>query len=264
MSLWLIFLRVLTYAHAVAQPIDELLPLGGLPAGSRVLDLGCGSGTVPYAQFPQVQFFGLDQYAHTSSEIWPPNARLVLGDAELLPFGCNSFDGAICNFVFEHFQAPRPALRDLARVIRPGGFLYLSVPRSASLNDRLYRLTLKGGGHLQRYSFQSFLAMVYEETAFKLQALGPATGGFTWLRDVPHGPVIRSLLYRGFQWWRRATGRNLLASSDYLLLFRLGERPGFVTIRAVCCNCGNPLAEIPGGTTNSWRCPTCAFENLVV
>ncbi len=270
------------------QQIDDLLPLGELPAGARVLDLGCGSGTIAYAGFPQLRFFGVDQYAHSDTGAWPPNACLILADAERLPWADGALDAVICNFVFEHFSEPRAALQELDRVIRPGGMLYVSIPRSSSLQDRLYRFTTKGGGHLQRYTFEKFVRLVYQETAFKLEGLALAPGGFTWLHDVPYGDLIRRLLYKSFRIWRQATGNNPLAASDFLLLFRLGARRGFKPIRQVCSHCGNSLRETPAssngrwkastttappastrlqtpaGPNGRWKCPTCAFDNILV
>lgn len=250
---------------AAARPqTEDLLSLSALPEGARVLDLGCGSGTLAYAAFPQLRFFGADQYAHNASEAWPPNAWLVLADAERLPWPEASFDAAICNFVFEHFRDPRAALRELDRVVRSGGSLYLSIPRSSSLQDRLYRFTLKGGGHLHRYSLAGFLQMVYQESGFKLEAMGWAPAGFTWLQEVPVGHQTRRLLCHGARIWQRASGNSPLATSDFHLLFRLGERRGFRHIYQICGRCGNAQFAAPAASNGQWKCPDCAFQNILV
>lgn len=246
------------------EQVDELLPLSELRKGARVLDVGCGPGTICYDGFPHLRFFGVDQYAHARTGAWPVNGFLALADAEQLPWAAATFDAAICNFVFEHLHNPRPALRELDRVVRPGGLLYISIPRSSSLQDRLYRFTTKGGGHLQHYSFEAFIRLVYEETAFKLDGMAPAPGSFTWMQDMPYGQSIRALLFHSFRLWREATGHNPLASSDFLLLFRLGERRGLKEIRHVCSRCGNSHAELTPGAARSWRCAQCRFENMVV
>ena len=158
------------------QPFDHHLPLEGLSAGARVLDLGCGPGSTDYPAFRHVRFFGVDQYPDAASAHWPSNAWLTLADAERLPFADMVFDLGLAGFVFEHLATPRAALRELNRVLKPGALLHLSIPRSRSLHDRLYRFTFKGGGHLQRYSLESFAEMVTigipQDTAFSFDVLG--------------------------------------------------------------------------------------------
>lgn len=244
--------------------IGNLIPLEEIPAGACVLDLGCGSGTIAYSGFPHLKFFGTDQYAHRDTVAWPPNAKLVLADAMLLPWRDASFDAAICNFVFEHFSDPRSVLRELDRIIRAGGLLYVSIPRYSGIEDRLYRFTTKGGGHLQRYSFNTFMQLVYQESRFKLEGMGPVPGAFTWLRGVPMGSGIRRLLFRSFRMWHRSTGYNPLAANNYLLLFRLGDRRGFKNTPYVCSECGNSFTLAPDRSDGVWNCPECAGRNILV
>jgi SAM-dependent methyltransferase len=248
--------------------IADLLPLTQIPPGARVLDLGCGPGTVPYARFPRLRFYGIDQFAHPDTRGWPKNACLALADAERLPWADGCFDAALCNFVFEHLREPRVALRELDRVVRPGGLLYMSVPRHSSMEDRLYRLTVKGGGHLQRYTLQGFLELMYQESGFKLEAMAPSPAAFTWLQTVPVGNFLRWLLYRAFRLWARATGHDPLASGSYLLLFKMDRRRGFLAIARVCSACGCSIhgdaRASPAPSPAFWRCPVCGFENLAV
>lgn len=52
----------------------------------------------------------------------------VQGEAEALPFATASVDGVICEVTLEHVRDPDGAVSEMARVLRPGGLLYLSVP----------------------------------------------------------------------------------------------------------------------------------------
>ena len=243
------------------QPFDHHLPLESLPAGARVLDLGCGPGTTDYPAYRRLRFFGVDQYPDAASSNWPANAWLTLADAQRLPFADQVFDLGLAGFVFEHFAAPGAALRELSRVLKPGALLHLSIPRSTSLHDRLYRFTFKGGGHLQRYSLESFVEMVYAETAFKLEGYAPSQGGFTWLRDVPSGEYLYGLLFRSFRAWAEL-GWHPLEASDYRMLFRLGERGGYQRVDHVCAHCGTAFLDAPGQGT--WQCQGCSFVNIKV
>ena len=242
--------------------VVQLLPLSELPAGGRVLDLGCGAGSVDYASFPHLRFFGSDQYPDAGTAGWPRNAWLALADAERLPYATAVFDAAICVFAFEHFKDPRAALREIDRVLRYGAFLFISVPRAASIQDRLYRFALKGGGHLQRYSFETFVSMVYQETGFKLYGYAPARAGYTWLRDVPYGDTLYRLLFRSFRAWAQVR-RNPLEASDYWMLFRLRGSRGYRVVEYVCAGCGKEV-EDPQGEEARWVCPVCSFENIRV
>ncbi|MEX2263425.1 MAG: class I SAM-dependent methyltransferase [Bryobacteraceae bacterium] len=241
--------------------IEDLIPLRELASGARVLDLGCGSGTIPYDLYPHVNFIGSDCYANAQTARWPANACLALGDAECLPYADGSFEGAVCNFVFEHFSDPRAALRELDRILLPNGFLYISFPLSGSLHDRLYRFALKGGGHLQRYTFESFLAMTYKETGFKLTAYSPMRSGFTWVQHLPYGKLIYRLLFNAFRLWSKA-GFDPLEGSDFMMLFHLGDRRGYQPSAMTCAVCGdNAPGQKPG---RYWDCPRCSFRNISV
>jgi hypothetical protein len=134
------------------------------------------------------------------------------------------------------------------------------------MEDRLYRLTVRGGGHLQRYTLQNFLELMYQESGFKLEAMAPSPAAFTWLQTAPLGDLLRRLLYRAFRLWARATGHDPLASASYLLLFKMGRRRGLLRIARVCSACGCSIrGEAPRAPSRAvWPCPVCGFENLAV
>ena len=238
----------------------SLLPLENLPSGARVLDVGCGAGTINYASYPHIRFIGLDLYPDSETVHWPQSAHLVLGSSGDLPIAAETFDGIIANFVFEHFDEPFLALQELDRVARPGCFLYLSVPRAASLHDRLYRLALKGGGHVQRYDLASLLTMVYRSSRFKLEAIRPLQSGFTWLQHVPMKSAVYKMLFTAFQMWGKA-GRHPLDHGDYQLIFRCGSEAGYLPTVQLCGDCG---AEYPNPRGSNWTCEVCGFQNLGV
>jgi SAM-dependent methyltransferase len=250
---------------------DHRLPLAELPPGSKVLDLGCGPGSVPYLEYPGLRFFGSDQYPDAASARWPSNAALALADAERLPYAGATFDAAVCGFSFEHFSDPKAALIELDRVLRPGAWLHISIPRASSLQDRLYRFTYRGGGHLQRYSLESFLQLVYTHTGFKLEGWAPGAGGFNWLRDVPCGDFLHRLLFRSFRAWAEVGWRPLDAS-DFLLRFRLGGACGYYRVDYVCGRCGSAISPLDESAhrlsqapcSPTWLCPSCSFENVRV
>ena len=78
----------------------------------------------------------------------------VRGDALRLPFADGVFDKVICAEVLEHLRDDSSAMAELARVLRPGGMLAISVPRFGpelvnwALSDRYHSVP---GGHLRIY-----------------------------------------------------------------------------------------------------------------
>ena len=69
--------------------------------------------------------------------------RAVVGDAAALPFADGSFDAGSADRAFQHLAEPAAALRELVRVIRPGGRLVVvdptTTPRSSSAPTRNWR-----------------------------------------------------------------------------------------------------------------------------
>jgi SAM-dependent methyltransferase len=102
--------------------------------GETILDLGCGNGLLTQdlarAVGPTGRVLGLD----ASTEMLQAagnrcdgrdNVRLERGVADALPYGDASIDKAVSVQVFEYFADMRPALAELARVLRPGGRLVI-------------------------------------------------------------------------------------------------------------------------------------------
>ena len=97
------------------------------------LDLGCGPGFLMHAlreRHPQLRIVGCDlSYGLCSkAQARNPGTPIIEGDAEVLPFHDHQFDVVFMTEVLEHLLAPRQALHEIRRVLKPGGRLVLSVP----------------------------------------------------------------------------------------------------------------------------------------
>jgi len=95
-----------------------------------LLDFGCGDGTIGALIFPQVAVgLDLDARALAMARRKPCYQALVLADGQTgLPFPDAVFAGVFCNSVLEHLPDLDAALREIARVLVPGGLLAASVP----------------------------------------------------------------------------------------------------------------------------------------
>ncbi len=110
------------------------LYLDALPDGTRVLDAGCGEGVLVDEYASRLRIEGVDaNYA---------SPRVRTGSLTSLPCDAASFDRVLCLDVLEHLPLgdQLPALRELHRVLVPGGELLLSVPNLAHLQSRVHFL----------------------------------------------------------------------------------------------------------------------------
>jgi SAM-dependent methyltransferase len=115
---------------ALEQEIVHAL-LSELPAGSSVLDAGCGTGRhSAFLADNGHDVLGIDSspemLALAAAKV--PTARLVLAELERIPLPDGSVDAAVCGLVLSHARDIRPAVAELARVLRPGGRLVVSNP----------------------------------------------------------------------------------------------------------------------------------------
>ncbi len=115
----------------------RLVAFAQIPPGARVLDVACGRGSVlfPVAETigPAGKVIGVDfsaaMVAETSKEIAAravPNASVTQMDAEHLQFPDACFDFVLCGFALFFFPQLNQALREMRRVLVPGGQVAVS------------------------------------------------------------------------------------------------------------------------------------------
>lgn len=108
-----------------------------LVPGQHVLDLGCGPGDGATRIAEAGAFaIGLDYsqgMLETARHAVGLSGRLTRGDAGRLPFADASFDKICCTNSFHHYPDHLAALREMRRVLKPGGLLVLVDPRKDHL-----------------------------------------------------------------------------------------------------------------------------------
>jgi ubiquinone/menaquinone biosynthesis C-methylase UbiE len=122
--------------------IDAFVRLSGLPAGARVVDLGCGSGVFTDAlQRRGYCCAGVD----LSSKLIAiarnkfPKIKFIEGDAEQLPFNDGSFDGVLLSGLIHHLPDPSGCASEVLRILRPGGKFVAFDPNRMNSFMYLYR-----------------------------------------------------------------------------------------------------------------------------
>ena len=145
--------------------VAHLRPL--LPSGGSALEIGAGSGRllIRLARERPYRAVALD-YAPYAIRAVRENYRraglaghALFGDARALPFPDASFDLVLSGGLLEHFREPEPVVREMARVLRPGGLFYADiVPRKTSLYRWAERGRMAHDEHLAEGIFESDLS----------------------------------------------------------------------------------------------------------
>ncbi|MGH9292766.1 MAG: class I SAM-dependent methyltransferase [Acidimicrobiales bacterium] len=232
----------------------------GLEAGERVLDLGCGAGRHAFeclrrgalvaaldSDAVEVKAVAamLEAMAGEAGTVGTGAAIAVRGDAFALPFPDGALDRVIAAEVLEHLPDDTAAMAELARVLRPGGRLAVTVPRfwpelvSWALSREYHTVD---GGHVRIYR-RSQLAVRLRTAGLEVVGSHHAHGlhsAYWWLKclvgvgneqnravrayhrllvwDIVRRPVVTRLA--------EAVLNPLCGKSLVLYLERATERPG--------------------------------------
>jgi ubiquinone/menaquinone biosynthesis C-methylase UbiE len=205
-----------------------------LDAGDLVLDLGCGEGRHVISAYVEANVHSvgvdlcLDDLKTTRDKFAdfaePDNAEKSFGlssaNALELPFADNTFDKVICSEVLEHIPDYQGALREVERVLKPGGLFCASVPRRWpekicwALSEAYHQVP---GGHLRIFRGTE-LRQEIEHLGFKY-----------YYRHWAHA------LHAPFWWlkclfWKNQDTNWLVRQYHRLLVWDLLENPAFTRI----------------------------------
>jgi ubiquinone/menaquinone biosynthesis C-methylase UbiE len=126
--------------------LDDLVATGFELEGARLLDLGAGLGSISVEAVLRGALPVAVEPDDESREIAGEQLRragggvVVAAYGESLPFRSDTFDGAVSLQVLEHVPDPHAFLREAYRVLKPGGFFFLSCENYLSFREPHYRV----------------------------------------------------------------------------------------------------------------------------
>ncbi len=251
------------------RPVFLREVIAALPDGARVLDAGCGPGSWPYALRADLDVTGFDLKFPPGPPPRNERVRVFRGDLARLPLRADRFDLTVCHYVLEHVTELEACCDELARVTRPGGQLYLSVPRAAAFDDRLYRFAgyfakyalmkfQKRLEHQQRFDFFKLVDLFYAR-GLRLTATARVPAGFTWMND-PRTKPLQGAFTDALTWLHRTVGLDLAKDANFVLTFEKVGEVGLRRVTHVCRECGEH-AIVTGNEATMWECPYCGRPN---
>lgn len=180
--------------------------LKGLNKNAKILEAGCGFGQWVFWMAEQgYQTIGIDlapkairtakNYANKNKI---KNCEFIEGDVRKLPIKDDYFDIIFSFGLIEHFHKPEVILKELKRVLKPGGKIFLSVPNLYSFHT-LTRIVLKitgkwNLGYERSYNKKS-LNKLFKKSGFEPLRCGIMPGGELFGRGIVKLPLIGNFLF---------------------------------------------------------------------
>ena len=219
------------------------------PPDAQVLDVGCGLGEVLAAMPPPYTIAGMDYAASNvavSTRRLGTRAEIRKGSIYEIPFESGRFDVALCLEVLEHIEDDARGVRDIARILKPGGFLIAAVPYTFYWPQ--YKNLM---GHFRHYTRESF-SQLMDQNGLKTEAYLPNypnwhqayTRRYTMIRaqSMTFGRLFGRRTIYSFKWpWRSRPSIDRLADKleplrqrDALLDYSCLDTSTFLLARKPC------------------------------
>lgn len=186
------------------------------PEGT-MLDLGCGEGRHIFGlmeKFPDLKCIGLDPHIESLDKAFEglkflesisnTKTNFLSGSAYSLPFSDDSFDLVVCSEVLEHLHDYKDAIKEINRVLKPGGQFLASVP--AEFPEKICWLLSEAyqnqpGGHLRIFKKNELIEEVAEhnfsfESSQRFHSIHSA---YWWLRCLFWKSQESNIFIKGYK-----------------------------------------------------------------
>jgi len=128
------------YYRIQKRKIQKVLNMFEKHDSGRILDIGCGDGFISclIAKKTNAKVYGLDISKNAVRDAMKKHiqAKVVNLDRDKFPFPRNTFDAAFCGDVMEHMYDTEKLLENINNVLKPNGYIIITVPNIASWYNR--------------------------------------------------------------------------------------------------------------------------------
>lgn len=193
----------LAIAQDPSHPAHILPP--PLPAGSRILDVGCGAGQTLIAAYPHCLSTGVDVdfEALAIGRTWNSQIQFVQARAEALPFPEGSFDAVVARVSLAYTELPQ-SLREIRRVLKSGGTVWMV------LHPFAIPLATARAGSLRAWVFFAYIAV--NSVLFHFAGTTFRFRGRCETFQTRKG-IERALVKQGFKNLQISYGRHFVATA---------------------------------------------------
>ncbi|MCI5140299.1 MAG: class I SAM-dependent methyltransferase [Candidatus Electrothrix sp. ATG1] len=150
-----------------------------LPAGSSILDAGAGE-SVYKKEFSHCDYKSIDLAVGETD--WNYSNLDYIAPLHDMPIENNAFDAILCTQVLEHLEWPRESVKEMYRVLKPGGRLYITVPMAQNEHQTPYDF----------YRYTSYgIKSICSNAGFREISVVPFGGLWVrWAYELPRGLSI--------------------------------------------------------------------------
>jgi SAM-dependent methyltransferase len=180
----LVIARYATAASRRVRRLSALMP-GYPPPGPAeyVLDVGCGSGErLLQLTAAGWRCAGVDASEHAAATCRDRGLDVRAAQAAALPFAAASFDSVLMSHSLEHCPEPRDAVREVGRVLKPGGTFVVTTPNATSPAATLLRgrwVNWDAPRHYLVFGRRALCGLLREE-GFEIVRVRGSSTGWSW------------------------------------------------------------------------------------